>query len=1132
MARLSGMPSEHHHEGPGDAPRRKRGRPNKNQTASQQSQPQSQEVASSTGKRTASPSAELSQTKRSKRVQVDDEDQIAEEMEQSFSRSQNGGDTIRVSTQSTSTTTRRNGRRHSEPPVAAQDDEADELVMSQPASTQPSSGLTPHLNRVGAVRRDLATTRRARMSMPAQLHIERIDEEVDGNRIQYAPLSAILDGRTRRRLRRSHLSQEVNEFQNHQKQDKRELLQLRSQLKAQDKKITDLEFRLEAGRLGNITISAEHEQELELELEQARDQIHALRASSLYNGSERDMSTFDGAADMDDDEDDDQLMLVEPEDLKFTRTIDVDYTPDTKYTTRVHELSSQMTFESLPSVSQLTHDTLIEGDTALPDKIHDQAVERYERELRHYVELLARSQGALRVVTLELQNLHFLEAGASSDDIIVELRHAFDTLRVAIEKFFPGTTADLTNQELLHKVPDLFSGLFFELKQKLTLISSSHKTEVLLRRQYEGVLDLLGESEERVKELEANTYNLDRSNEDKQRTINELEERVTTLTTSTNDQEVEINNQTVLISDLQNDVVEKDTDLGRLREALETYRKDLNTVTLTATTFETEHHALIARMEQDHNDAIRALQLDLENEQEARDAAEGDAQQKGEIIDDLEGRIERLETEIIAFTEDMTQLRLLLAEQTEGREAAEGQRDEQAEMANEYANQIDDLQVTITDLESQLREFTTNLAAEREQREQTEAALDKANEDIEGLNQRVHDMGIQANTLRSKMYEHQEINKATIAQLEEESQERVDNLNDQLATETELRETAEKTVAKSNKQIAQLQADLETVTINLINMTEARQQLEKDREEQVVNLNQQLTDLEAKYRALETSTNSTITSLQANITDLNNQVHLQQAEIKRLAEESAAKDLLYDQDTTDLKVEIVELKEDLAGERAANEENRKEIASLSQRVDQEAIELLNMTGSHSAEVSSLTTVISTHEATIKTIQDHAAQRAEEYEEMLAERTREIEEMEMIGTARVETITMMQSQIEDLKERFAKQEEDTRLTVDALNLAHRRLMDENETLSAALKQRNAKTLKAVQEMKTAHVVVKSRNVDLSKVQTGKITKTTEKVKVGKKGRKVATRSWRDSGMFDQSSPGDQEDQEIPEDFLAA
>jgi chromosome segregation ATPase len=455
-------------------------------------------------------------------------------------------------------------------------------------------------------------------------------------------------------------------------------------------------------------------------------------------------------------------------------------------------------------------------------------------------------------------------------------------------------------------------------------------------------------------------------------------------------------------------------------------------------------------------------------------------------------------------------------------------------MANEYANTIEGLEVTITNLRAQITEYTTNLAAEREQREQTETALDTANEEIESLNDRIHNNGLQANELRSKLFQLQQEKEKAIAQLEEDAQEREDDLTEQLTTQTGLRDTAEKTVAKLGTQIEQLEADLETANIDLINMEEARQLLEKDREQQVVNLNQQLTDLKVKYTALETSTTSTITSLQANITDLNNQVHRQQAEIKRLTEESVAKDVLYVQDTTVLGGEIVELKEELAEERAENKAKGKEIASLSQRVEEEATELLNLTNLQAQESTSLKSAISTHESTIRTLQATAAQRAEEYEEMLMERTREIEELQMLGTARVETITMMQSQIADLKERFAKQEEDTRLTVDALNLAHRRLMEENETLAAALKKRNADTLKAVQEMKTANVVVKSRHTDLGKVQNGKIVKTTEKVKVGKKGRKVAARSWRDSGMFDESSPSkvDGEDEEIADDFLAA
>lgn len=1147
MARLSGMPSEHHHEGPGDAPRRKRGRPNKNQASSSQAQSQSQDVAS--GKRTASPGGELSQKKRTKRVQADDhddEDQIAQEMQDSFSRSQHG-ETIHVEQQTSTTTTRRNGRRHSEPPAAAQDDgdEEDELYMNPPASTQPVQGLTPHLNRVGAARRDLATTRRARMSMPAQLHIERVDEAVDGNHFQYAPLTAVLDGRTRRRLRRSHLSQEVNDIEEHQKLDKQELLELRRQLKEQDQKIQGLEFRLEAGRLGNIDMTEDHAAELQDELDRARDQIHELRASSLYNGSEREMSAFDGAADLS-DVDEEPLMLVEPSQLGVSRDIEVDFTPSGRYASRVEELSSQMTLESLPQVSQLTHDTLLEGDdTVVPDTIHDQAVERYERELQHYIEVLAKSQGALRVVTLELQNLHFLGAGASSDEILVALRHGFDTLRTEVEKFFPGTTADLTNQAVLLKIPELFGGLFFELNQKVTQAKSLQKTEILLRRQYEGVLDLLGESEERLREIEQNAFQLDKSNEDKQRTIGELEERVTTLTTLTNGQDVEMTTKNAEITALEQESQDKDTALGRLREAIEKYRQDLDQVTVTATTFEKEHHEMIKQMETEHEDVINALKADLYAETDAREAAQGDAQQKGELIDSLESRIERMETEVTEITEEMTELSRRLAEQTKGRVDAESQRDEQAIMANDYANEIEDMKVVITNLKAQVAELQINVDREREQRQTTETALDKANEEIDSLDEQIRNAGIQANQLRQKLFQAQMDKDAAMKQLEEDAEEREDDLNNQLTAQTEARSTAEKTVAKLNNQVERLEADLQTTTIELDDMTDARQLLEKDREEQVTNLNVQLTDLKVKYTALENSTTSTITSLQSNITSLNNEVHRQQNEIDRLVEDLHAKETQHAQDTAVLTSEITDLREDLAAEQADNASKQAEITTLSTRVENEALELLTTTTAHASESASLRSAISTHESTIQTLQDHAATRAAEYEDLLAQRTREMEDMQLLGDARVETITLMQTQIDDLKRRFAEQEEDTRVTVDALNLAHRSLLDENERLADALKKRNADTLQAVREMKTAGVVVKSRQVDLGKVQGGKVAKMSEKVKVGKKGGKgkagvkeVKKSSWRDSGMWGMSSPakkvdGEEEgEMEVPEGFLEA
>ncbi|OAG25799.1 hypothetical protein CC77DRAFT_1036590 [Alternaria alternata] len=1031
MARLSGLPSEHHHEGPGDAPRRKRGRPSKNQTT---------DDMSSVGKRTASPSAELSQTKRTKRLQTiedDDEDQIAEEMRQSFSRSQRG-DNVHVQEQSTSTT-RRYNRRHSEPPVAA-DDEDDELMFNRPASTQPLPGLTPHLDRVGASRSRFTNTRRARMSMPAQLHVERVDEvENNGNRVQFAPLTQVLDGRARRRLRRSHLSQEVNDFEDHQKKDKRMFLELRRQLKAQDDKIKDLEYRLEARRLGEIDIADADANDLQVELDEARQQIDELRASSLYNGDDNE------PVDMSDDED--GMVMVNPDDLNMSQDLDMEPTP----------VGNQMTLESLPSLSQLSRDNLTEGEDIIMDKIEDEAVERYERELKQMSKALGESQGALRLITIELQNLRFIEAGASSSEILTDLRHGFEDLRAEIEKFFPGTT-----------VPELFSGLFFELKQQLSQITISQKAEVLVRRQYEG----------RVKQLESDVFTLDKANEDKARAILDLEERNAALTELSNQQELTLAEQDSAIAGLQDENQDKD------------YRVDLDNVTAAATEFETNHHETIARMEQEYTERIQALEANLDAEQEGRDAAEAEVKQKDAYIEELEDSIARMETD-------------RLAAQTAARETAEGERDDQIEQVYQHANTIENLNDAIVELKEQLANTRENLGSERAQREKTEADLDEANDKIEDLTTRLHDTGLQANELRSKLFQLQQEKETALAELQEDADERELELNNLLDAETELRQTKENTLGH----------DIATLENNLSDMTDARDQLEQDRDVQVANLAAQLADLKTKYMALENSTNSTITSLQANITDLNNQIQRQQAEINDLFDQVTEKERIYLEDTTALQGRIDSLEEDLTVQKAENEGYRKENLSLSRRVESEANELLNIVDAHANEVNALNAVIKTQEATIKSLQDASAKRTTEYEEMIEERTTELTEMRLLGEARLETIILLEAQIEEMKERFRLAEEDTRATIDALTASQRQLQEQNERLADDLKRRNQDALQAVQEMKLKRVEVKTQGVgDLHRVANGKVLKTSEKVKIGKKGKKkVSSRRQWDSGF---------------------
>ncbi|KAF3004351.1 hypothetical protein E8E13_009669 [Curvularia kusanoi] len=1123
MARLSGLPSEHHHEGPGDAPRRRRGRPSKSSQSSQEEVP----TLASTGKRAASPLASQSQSKRTKRVQTiveeeeeDDDDgssQLEAEFRQSVTRIQFAPvDAVPTEIQS-SPIVRRN-RRHSEPVVAAQDDDDEDDILAGP-STQPAPGLTPHLDRIGAARGKFASRRRERMSMPAQLHVERFDDaDINGHRFQYAPLTAVLDGRTRRRLRRSHLSQEVNEIEDDKKRGKKQLLELRRELKKRDERIQDLEFRLEASRLGNIQMSDADHDDLAQQLDDARRELDDLRNSAQYIGggsSDRDLSREldDSAEPFENEDDDDDFMLVDPTELNVSQDLEMEYTPNGPYASRVLELSQEVTFEHLPSIRQLRDDASDDNDEYVSQTISDQAIERYEREIQRLTQEMAESVGALRVISIEIQNLGFVKPGANSADVLSALRSGFAELRAAVEKYFPDETHGITNEQLLHKIPKLFSGVFYELRERTEIVEAARQTETLLRRQYEGVLDLLGEAEERKTELDKKVYTLDKLNEEKQRTVVDLEERVQTLTDQLEDQEAVLRQKELQTDTLVEQVDEKDTALTDLRESLETYRTDLDNLTKTSTDAEAEYQERIARMEEEHGDLVADLQAQLNVEQEGREAAEDEAAQKTDFIEQLQERVAQMEADFGDIDETLAGLREKLAIETTARTNLETERDEQAEQIYKHSNTIENLTETIRDLTEQLEAAKANIIAERDQRETTEATLDEANEKIEELNDRVHQIGIQTNELRSKLFQVQQEKEQEIAELKEEYEERENDFAEQLATEKELREGAQQVVVDLEQELASLRESLAVSEADLVKMTEARDQLEGDREIQVGNINNELAEAEAKLAALENSTSSEIDSLQAQITDLTNENARKQAEIQRLAERLVEAEQAFDAEKDNFNATIEVLERDLAEAQADNEAYRKENESLSDRVGREAVELLSITNSHADETGALKTVIATQADTISELQDQNATLTTEHEALFADKDAQIEELQLLVDDRAEKLVQVEAARLDVVKEFAQYEQDTRETIDRMTAQHRALQEQNEAMAEDLKRRGADAVAAVRAMKIQGLEVKTSGVDLHRVATGKVGKITEKVKIGKKnkgGRKIAKRQW-DSGF---------------------
>ncbi|ORY04677.1 hypothetical protein BCR34DRAFT_572521 [Clohesyomyces aquaticus] len=1088
MARLA---SGQHPEGPGDAPKRRpRGRQSRN----------SVDNTAKSSKRPASPPPETpANQKRARREQVDDHEQLDRELQDSVSRPQEQFDTITAHVS--------RSRRNSEPPAqAVADDEADG-ESTPPAATQPLPGLTPHLERVGA-RRTSKTTRHARMSMPAQLsHVDEEAVTADGTvEYQYAPLREVLDKRVTRRLRRSHLSEEVNEFEEHKKDDakrRQEIKELRRQLREKEQRIEELEYQSEAQRLGNIDMSEDQSRLLEKELENARQEIEEMRKSSVYAASEP--MDHDDMDMVDDDINDDGLLLVNPEDLGITPD---QFEPEPHangfYATR----ASQMTVQSFTSTQRLDYDFLAQSSQTdvVPDRVSDRAVKRYKEEIASLTTQVANVQHMFRELTVDLQNLSILVPGATVAEIISSLRDICNDARESLEEIFPNSTLGLTNGEVLRKVVEHIRGLMAELRDRIAVAENHSRNETTLRVELNAILSKLAESEARAEALERQGHTLDKHNEKLTRENVDLEERVVDLSKNLEFLEDTIVEKETKNVALQDELEDRQIRNSRLSEALTKYTQELSDREKTITRLEEKH----AQRMQSKDLEIQGLQQELGEQTDARAAAEASSEQKSDYITEMEARVSDLQTELDSLVDGINLLRQRIEDETSAKEAAETDRDANAGTIEQVNEQIESEIAKSHALQEQLDEMRQNLATEREQREATEATLDQRNEEIDDLNARIHDAGVASNELRSKLFENQQQKDQAIAALKQERKDMEKAHEEELGIETSRRKDAEKELASAEKQITTLQRDLTKTEDSLTAMELSRESLETERDTEVAKLRRDLDNLHKNFTALDSRSKTTIVSLESTIIDGNNALDALKSENERLKNVLAATEVEHENEIARRDENIRVLENDLSTERFDNVELRRMNKSLQERVESEATEMLNIMNANAERADHLEATIATQKATIDNLVMAAAQRDEEHAEIIEEKRLEIETLETTGQNHVGTIEALKAQIEEMTRVFATAKEDNDNIISTLNENLRNTMKQNEELAAAVQKRNADALAAVKEMKTKGLEVKTNGANLHRVSNGKVTKVAEKTKVSKKKTARKATHMRDSG----------------------
>jgi myosin protein heavy chain len=1078
-------------------------------------------------KRAASPSVEVS-VKRTKRVHIEEhieeDDHTEQRVEEHVEEQQEGErveehdedmDEVQVAhSQPTDTITlatpaenvRRARRRFSEP-LGAND-----------------GGLNTPTHSVRQMK--YAQARRARMSMPAQVHRSQ-PEEMEGVReIQYIPLKQTLDMHLKRRLRRNHLSEEMNEIEDQKKREgrlKRTLAQLTKELNEKKEIIQQLEFQLESSRLGNIEMSDDQTAELQQQLDAAQQELEEIRNSSVYVPDTGEINTL---APSDDYDDDDDLVLADPQDLGVSQD-DMRTTPLSNgyYATRAVE-ASQVTIDSLSNFEETTLDRAVDnsvdGSVDIPaddssvapsrmaDRISATSKQRYEAEIESLMHRLADQQGAVRCLTIELQNLDIIAAPATAAQILTALRGVLEDSRQKYEALFNVSTADLNNKDFIRKLVQELAEMNAELLDKVNVGNALKQRVKLLETQYEGTMTLLAEETKQNDDLRREKDELITLSAEQKLQMEHLMTSLDREAERVKEQDGKIDEQNTTINSMTELLEDKNRNIAAITTALDEYRKEVESLKNTISRLEEEHADEIAKLQEEHTAVVGNLQTDLEAEREAREDAEQDAAQKSDYIEELEGRIAELDSQTDEVSQKVSELRERLDEEMAARAAAEEERNEHADTLGERAEQIQELEEGLSELQSEMEMVKMNLVAERTQRQKTEADLEEAEVKIEKLNDQLHHQGLAANELRSKLFQVQQERERVEAELNERI-EAQDAEYDQLVGEKEkLREEAEERISGLDAKINELTEELVATQNALDTLQSAKDALEVERDEQLQNLNRQLEELRNKYTALQTSSSMQIDTLQATITDLtndNNNLRQQKEDLEQTVEESTN---AHAAEVLEKNGAIAILEEELAAKDTKISQLEEKNLSLEKRVEGEACELLNIMSAHAEEVNHLKRAINYHEENIRNLKATAEETEAQYTADIAEKERQIEELTIANEARGATVLELQAQVDELKASFKAQAEDSQRTIEELLDANRHALARQEEIALANKKRTQETLEAIAEMKTAKVEIRTHGVDLNKVIGGKVTKVNDRVKVSKSRKKktVAGRSIRD------------------------
>ncbi|KAK4547131.1 hypothetical protein LTR36_001352 [Oleoguttula mirabilis] len=892
-----------------------------------------------------------------------------------------------------------------------------------------ATNLTPHPRKMAVKRRftqspGISTTTRIRTSVgrsslpPAFMQEGSTEPTTIIQELQFTPLRTVLDERVRRRLRRSHLSEEQIDVETHAKRESRtqqELEELRAEATAKEQRINELALELETQRQFAIDVSDDNDNEKVQDLER---ELMMLR---------NELATHMGTHGLDDEiemlmPDDDMLVLDSQNEVAYPHLPMTSSTQALKVSTNgEHTRTFSETKTTVRDFSSSTN-----GRTSLGSR-HPE----WEEERRQFQDAILKlheesndMKARMEILRIELHGLGF---GNDGDSLVIldSIRQSFESIRESLETTLPdsvpqgASTQDIV-EILIANVKEFADRLRSqdeELHEKGTLIAD-------LSSQIQGLLDHLADAEIRKASLEQQWTELDQGNESKAREIEDLEEELETAREERDDLAAKLAEKQAEARALGVDHGESIKSLEKLTVSLENYRLEETRLTALITRMEQDHRTQIVKMNTTYEGAVRELEDRLDTEIVLRGEAET-------LADERQTEISRLEIELEAVSTQRDELSQELENTKAERDAIVQERDTADAELEQKTVQIEDLETRVDRFEEELEALNTEVVelrrlneTERRQREAAEQDLDDRNVEIDQLNQNLHDQGKEANELRLKLFEVQQQNALKVKDLEQQMSERDEEYQTDIAAEVIRRQDADELAQQ--RAVVILELENRIVEIELLMRNDIA-----DRDERIATLEAELVERDGEIEGLRLDLQSVENTLDLEKTNyedrteeltgsvlaLQETIVQREATIQRMQIEAIRTAELHNSEMEDRNAEIADLHATVTMLQTEKADLELQVAGLERRVEQEAEAMLDLQNNTQDEIESYKATIREKQAKILIVEEKAIEADKRWQEVLAARDEQVASYESSTVTYEERVDLLAGSYQALMTKF-------------------------------------------------------------------------------------------------------------------